>query len=152
MCSMKKVFLEILQNSQENTCTRASKKETLAQVFSCECCEISKTTFYRTKTTSYRTSPAAASGISFLATSQINNIKTQEIKSSKPWGDYKKGVWLNNPKTNVDGKIFNISRKKNVLLLLTTPLGTSRLPVQIKPLLISYIPWRLETPMSQVWN
>ena len=146
MCSIKKVFLEILQNSQENTCTRASKKETLAQVFSCECCEISKTTF------SYRTSPAAASGISFLAISQINNIKTQEIKSSKPGGDYKKGVWLNNPKTNVDGKIFNISRKKNVLLLLTTPLGTSRLPVQIKPLLISYIPWRLETPMSQVWN
>ena len=86
MCSIKKVFLEILQNSQENTCTRASKKETLVQVFSCECCEISKTTF------SYRTSPAAASGISFLATSQINNIKTQEIKSSKPGGDYKKGV------------------------------------------------------------
>ena len=54
----KKVFLEISQNSQENTCARVSfliklqasslqfiKKETLAQVFSCEFCEISKNTF-----------------------------------------------------------------------------------------------------------
>ena len=51
------VFLEILQNSRENTCARVSflikflKKETLAQVFSCEFCEISKNTFsYRTPT------------------------------------------------------------------------------------------------------
>ena len=52
----KKVFLEIWQNSQENTCARVSlliklacnfiKKETLAQVFSCEFCEISKNTFF----------------------------------------------------------------------------------------------------------
>ena len=35
-CSVTKVFLEISQNSQENTC---------AQVFSCEFCEISKNTF-----------------------------------------------------------------------------------------------------------
>ena len=37
-CSVKKVFLEILQNSQENTCIKNNfiKKETLAQVFSCE--------------------------------------------------------------------------------------------------------------------
>ena len=59
---MKKVFLEISQNSQENSCVRVSflinlqaspsnfiKKETLAQVFSCEFCEISKNNFfYRT--------------------------------------------------------------------------------------------------------
>ena len=48
-CSVKKVFLEILQSSQENTCGRASfliKKETLAQVFSYEFCEISKNTFF----------------------------------------------------------------------------------------------------------
>ena len=54
----KKVFLEISQNSQENTCVRASflikhqacnfiKKEALAQVFSCEFCEISKSTFFQ---------------------------------------------------------------------------------------------------------
>ena len=57
-CSVKKVVLEISQNSQENTCVRVSfliklqastcnftKKETLA----CEFCEISKNTyFYRT--------------------------------------------------------------------------------------------------------
>ena len=67
-CSVKKVFLEILQNSQQNTCARVSflitlqaevcnfiKKETLAQVFSCEFCKISKTTF------SHGTPPMAAS-------------------------------------------------------------------------------------------
>ena len=55
----KKVFLKISQNSQENTCTRASfliklqapacsfiKKEALAQEFSCGFCEISKNTFF----------------------------------------------------------------------------------------------------------
>ena len=56
----KKVFLEISQNSQENTCSRVSfliklqacnfiKKGTLAQVFSCEFCEIPENNFlYRT--------------------------------------------------------------------------------------------------------
>ena len=56
--SVKKVFLEISQNSQENTCVRVSflimlqasvcnfiKNETLVQVLSCEFCEISKNTF-----------------------------------------------------------------------------------------------------------
>ena len=52
MYSVKKVFLEISQNSQENTCARASllikliKKETLAQVFSREFCEIFKNVFF----------------------------------------------------------------------------------------------------------
>ena len=49
------MFLEISQNSQENTCARVSflikacnfiKKETLAQVFSCEFCKFSKNTFF----------------------------------------------------------------------------------------------------------
>ena len=53
------MFLEILPNSQENTCTRVSfliklqasawtciKKEALAQVFSFEFCEISENTFF----------------------------------------------------------------------------------------------------------
>ena len=46
------MFLEILQNSQENTCARVSflikfiKKETLVQVFSCEFYEISKNTIF----------------------------------------------------------------------------------------------------------
>ena len=68
MCPVKKVFLEISQNSQENTCAslfsnkvaglacNLIKKEALAQVFSNEFCEISKNTF------SYRTLPVAASG------------------------------------------------------------------------------------------
>ena len=55
-CSVEKVFLEISQSSQENTCARVCfliglrpstlfKKETLAHVFSWEFCEISKNTF-----------------------------------------------------------------------------------------------------------
>ena len=67
-CSVKKVFLQILQNSQENTCARVFfliklladtdnfiKKETLAQVFFCEFYKIFKNTF------SCRTPPVAAS-------------------------------------------------------------------------------------------
>ena len=69
------MFLEISQNSQENTCTRVSffkrdcnfiKKDILAQVISCEFCEISKktfsiehlqtTTFSRGKVSLYRSS------------------------------------------------------------------------------------------------
>ena len=49
MFCKKKVFLGISQNSQENACARDSffiKKETLAQVFSCEFCEISENTFF----------------------------------------------------------------------------------------------------------
>ena len=58
-CSVKKVFLEVSRNSQENTCSRVSffiklqaqacnliKKETLAQVFFCEFCKISKNAFF----------------------------------------------------------------------------------------------------------
>ena len=42
----KKLFLEISQNSQKNTCARASFLiKTLAQVFSCEFCEIFKNKF-----------------------------------------------------------------------------------------------------------
>ena len=45
----KKLFLEILQNSRENTCARQVcnfiKKETSAQVFSFKFCEISQNTF-----------------------------------------------------------------------------------------------------------
>ena len=69
-CSVKKLFLKISQNSQENTCARFSflkklqadvcnfiKKETLAQVLSCEFCENFKNTFL------YRTPAVAASDV-----------------------------------------------------------------------------------------
>ena len=58
-CSVKKLFLEISQNSYQNTCVRISfliklqastcnfiKKESLAQVFPCEFCEIFKNTYF----------------------------------------------------------------------------------------------------------
>ena len=44
-CSIERMFLEISKNSQENTCARVSF-EILAQVFSCEFCEIFKNTFF----------------------------------------------------------------------------------------------------------
>ena len=50
---MEKVFLEISQNSQENTCARVSFLIKLQA--SCEFCEISKNTIF------YRTTPVAAS-------------------------------------------------------------------------------------------
>ena len=63
-CSVENVSLKFLQNSQENTCARISfliswwpeagsfiEKESLAQVFSYEFCEMfKKTFFYRTPT------------------------------------------------------------------------------------------------------
>ena len=80
-CSVRKVFLEISQNSLKNTCARASfliklqsdacnyiKKEALALLLSCEFCEISKNTF------SHRTPPVAASGIWLLES--INRFLT----------------------------------------------------------------------------
>ena len=65
------MFLEILQNAQENNYARVSfllklqahnftEKETLARVFSYEFCEISKNTF------SYRTPPMDASAGTIL--------------------------------------------------------------------------------------
>ena len=69
--SVKNVFLEVLQNSQENRVSFLKKlqvqvcnfikKETLALVFSCEFFEISKNTF------SYRTPPVAASSLPYLS-------------------------------------------------------------------------------------
>ena len=68
-CFLKRGFLEVLQNSLENTCARVPfliklkadarnfiKKEALAQVFYCQFFKMSKNTF------SYRTPPVAASG------------------------------------------------------------------------------------------
>ena len=61
-CSLKKVFLEIFQNSQENTCLFFNKvansglqlnikKQTLPLVFSCEFCGICKNTSAASVTT-----------------------------------------------------------------------------------------------------
>ena len=63
-CSVKKIFLETPQNSQENTCARVSfliklqvfQVPTLVQVFSCEFCEISENIFF------HRTPLVATSG------------------------------------------------------------------------------------------
>ena len=58
-CSGKNVFLEISENSHENTCARVlfliKLQSSGLQVFSCEFCKISKNAF------SYRTLPMAAS-------------------------------------------------------------------------------------------
>ena len=47
ICSVKKVFLEISQNSADlRQAYNFIKKETLAKVFSCEFCEISKNAYF----------------------------------------------------------------------------------------------------------
>ena len=84
------MFLEISQNSQENICTRVSfliklqvcnliKKETVAQVFSCEFCEISKNTFF------YKTPLVAASenNVTMQTTAKFASNSTANIKLSK---------------------------------------------------------------------
>ena len=48
-CSVKKVFLEISQNWQENISARVSI-QTGTQMFSCEFCEISKNPFFHSDT------------------------------------------------------------------------------------------------------
>ena len=112
-CSVKKMFLEISQNSQENTCAGDSflvklqacnfiKKETLAQVFSCEFCEISKNTFFH-RTPLVAVSAFLNSHVSqrFLAKSSSmrpNITKYSHIsttRSSHPEVFYKKRVLKN---------------------------------------------------------
>ena len=84
-CFVKKVFLQISQNSQERTCARVSfliklqacnfiKRETLAQMFFCEFCEISKNSFF------YRTPPLAASG-GFLKYNCFGNLIVTKRKN-----------------------------------------------------------------------
>ena len=78
MCSVKKVFLEILQNSKKKTCARVpflidkvAGLRALAQVFSCEFCKISKNTF------SHRTALEAASeGFRVRSPERRNEIKS----------------------------------------------------------------------------
>ena len=79
-CSVENVSLKILQNSQENTCARISfliswwpeagsfiKKESLAQVFSYEFCEMFKKTFF------YRTPTATGSVFSGFAPKSLRH-------------------------------------------------------------------------------
>ena len=102
-CSVKKVLLEILQNSQENTCARVSflvklqaeacnfiKKETLVQMCSSKFCKISKYTF------SYRTLPVAASVISV-----VRLIKTEG--SAIHWFSKEDYENLENAQENIRG-------------------------------------------------
>ena len=79
-CSVRKLFLEISQNSQENTCVGVSflmksyrpeackfvKKETPTQVLSFEFCEVFKNTFF-CKT------PLVAASVAFISGDFINN-------------------------------------------------------------------------------
>ena len=53
--SMGRLFRKVQQSSVQPQACNFIKKETVAQVFSCEFCEISKSTFF------YRTPPVAAS-------------------------------------------------------------------------------------------
>ena len=75
-CSVKKVFLKISQNSQENTCATVCnfiKKETLAQVFFCEFYGSFKNIFF------YETPLVAASTFSLF--SFLKHISNDRIKN-----------------------------------------------------------------------
>ena len=84
MFCKKKVLLEISQNTQENTCARASfliklqacnyiKKEIVAQVFSCEFCKISKNSFFTERLVAAAPKNSAASK-ALLGKSLVINI------------------------------------------------------------------------------
>ena len=71
-CSVKKGVLRNSQNSQENTCARVCnfiEKETLAQVFSSEFCEISENTFFTEHVW-------ATASVQRVLTASNNNITT----------------------------------------------------------------------------
>ena len=85
-CSLKKLLLEISQISSENTCVRVSfliklqpstcnfiKKETLAQVFPIEICEIFKNAYF------YRTPLMAASDSSIKLQFSSQEFKFKAI-------------------------------------------------------------------------
>ena len=70
------MFLEISQNSQENTCVRASFLIKL-QAFSCEFCEISKNTVF----TEHVWTTASGENI-FHGSYRINRIQDHSLKTS----------------------------------------------------------------------
>ena len=82
------MFLEILQYSRENTCGRVYfliklqssacnfiKKETLAQVFSCEFCEISQNNFF---TEHFRTTVCISNRFSIVI-KEVNQIRNSMV-------------------------------------------------------------------------
>ena len=74
-CSVKKVFLQISQISQENTCVGVSKKETLTWVFSCQIFEIFRNTYFE------ECLQTTASGHTFLcSTILIRKMETNPKK------------------------------------------------------------------------
>ena len=74
--SVKRVFLEISQNSQKNTCASLFfiKQEALAQLFSYEFCGISRNVF------PYKNPPVAASGIETINTRPLIFKKREELQ------------------------------------------------------------------------
>ena len=110
---MKNVFLEILQNSKENTCASlffnkvaglGNFIKTLAQMFSCEFCKISKNTF------SYRTPKVAASAKAFCKI--YNKIPVRPSLLNKDNVTTEAVVWRCSVK-KLFLKILQNSQKKN---------------------------------------
>ena len=119
------MFLEILQNSQENTCTRVSfliklqtsgcnimKKETLAQVFSCKFCKISTNTFFKEHlwvTASLFRHLQSYSGA-------FNNIQPcsgtlRDIKGALSWGTMTNKVLVKqNTPLNITNRLLSCNR------------------------------------------
>ena len=116
----KKIFWKISQNSQENTCTRVSFliRMTPAQIFSCEFCEIFKTTVFTEHlraTTSDHTL--------FKRKTSTFRTKTLRINTSEIMALIKKSRYLPHfleyRKNNLNGSILG-SYKGSLLKLQTS--------------------------------
>ena len=92
------MFLEISQNSRENICARKPatliKKETLAELFSYEFCEISKNTFL------YRAPMVAASEVTV-----VWSINVLKLKYQKTWM-HSKFIIINLPYTTAEKRFI----------------------------------------------
>ena len=74
-CSVKKLFLKVSQNSQENFI----KKETLAQMFSCEFCETFENTFF----TEHLWTTASEIGFTLMCLWKAMALKTENVRFSE---------------------------------------------------------------------
>ena len=102
-----KMFSEILQNSQENTYARVSfliklkadpcnfiRKETLAQVFSSEFCEITKNTFFTEHVWATLTNSRNFSSFFFSSSSNSRNFSMSSNFSKQIQSGLKAALWL----------------------------------------------------------
>ena len=116
------MFLEISQNSQENTCAKAYfliklqsktcnfiKKEILAQVFSCKFCEISKSNFF------HRAPLVAASIFIAVLIKNCSYLSLSVVFAHNGRGAYHSYMFQKKPEQQ-SHLLITITQRKNVFL------------------------------------